>query len=181
MTRQELEHAIRAACDIAADGELWVFGSQAILGEFPDPPEALRQSIEVDVAPRNRPERADAIDAMLGELSQFHKTYGFYVHGLSIESATLPKGWQDRTVAVDGRAAKPTTGWCLEAHDLAASKLTAFREKDRRFVRTLIVEELVDPGILVERIALLPVEEEVRERLVKWVRTTANNWAAPGG
>lgn len=33
MTRAELEHAIRAACDIAQDDSLYVFGSQAILGE----------------------------------------------------------------------------------------------------------------------------------------------------
>ena len=32
MTRQELEHAIRAACDIGQDTEVYVFGSQAILG-----------------------------------------------------------------------------------------------------------------------------------------------------
>jgi len=173
MTREELEHAIRAACDVASDEELWIFGSQAVLGEFPDPPESLRQSFEVDVAPRNRPERADAIDAMLGELSQFHKTYGFYVHGLSIESATLPEGWQARTVAVDGRGVTPATGWCLEAHDLAASKLVAFREKDRRFVRTLIVDRLIDAEKLVDRINLLPIEEDARGRLVEWVKATA--------
>lgn len=32
MTRSQLEHAIRAACEVANDTELWVFGSQAILG-----------------------------------------------------------------------------------------------------------------------------------------------------
>jgi hypothetical protein len=36
MTRAELEHAIRAACDITHDTEVYVFGSQAILGQFPD-------------------------------------------------------------------------------------------------------------------------------------------------
>jgi hypothetical protein len=32
MTREELEHAIRAAC-VTGDSELWVFGSQSILGQ----------------------------------------------------------------------------------------------------------------------------------------------------
>jgi len=41
MTRAELEHAIRAACDVAGDPEIWVFGSQAILGEHPDAPTRL--------------------------------------------------------------------------------------------------------------------------------------------
>lgn len=33
MTREELEHALRAACEIAGDDEVYVFGSQAILGQ----------------------------------------------------------------------------------------------------------------------------------------------------
>ena len=84
MTREELEHAIRAACDVAQDTEVYVFGSQAILGQFPDAPEELRQSAEADIAPRNHPERADDIDGALGELSPFHRANGFYVHGLTI-------------------------------------------------------------------------------------------------
>jgi hypothetical protein len=92
MTRDQLEHAIRAACDVSDDTELWIFGSQAILGEFPDAPASLRASIEVDVQPKNRPEAVDMIDGALGELSMFHETHGFYVHGISIESAMLPEG-----------------------------------------------------------------------------------------
>ncbi len=66
MTREQLEHAIRAACDVSKDTELWIFGSQAILGEFPDAPESLRASIEVDVQPKNRPETVDYIDGRFG-------------------------------------------------------------------------------------------------------------------
>lgn len=51
MTRAELEHAIRAACDVSGDDEVYVFGSQAILGQYPDAPESLRQSAEADIAP----------------------------------------------------------------------------------------------------------------------------------
>jgi hypothetical protein len=83
MTRSELEHAIRAACDVADDTEVWVFGSQSILGQFPDAPAVLRQSAEADIAPRNHPERVDQIDGALGELSQFHRTHGFYGSSLS--------------------------------------------------------------------------------------------------
>lgn len=173
MTREELEHAIRAACDVADDAELWVFGSQAILGEYPDAPEALRQSMEADVAPKNHPERVDSIDGALGELSQFHRTYGFYVHGLPIESANLPGGWESRAIPVPGQGSKPATGWCLEAHDLAASKLAAFREKDRDFVRVLLVEALVSEETLRERVSDLPIDEELRGRIVRWVELTA--------
>jgi hypothetical protein len=175
MTRAELEHAIRAACDVAGDTELWVFGSQAILGEYPDAPAALRQSIEVDVAPRNRAQAVDLIDGALGELSRFHATHGFYVHGLSIDAATLPDGWQARTVLVRSEATRGNSGYCLEAHDLSASKLAAFREKDRDFVRTLLVERLVDAPLLVDRISALPIDEEQLARLSRWVEATSDD------
>lgn len=111
MTRDELEHAIRAACDVADETELYVFGSQAILGTYPDPPQTLLQSVEVDVAVVRHPEKADLIDSNLGELSIFHASYGFYVHGLSIEAAKLPEGWKNRLVKVQNDNTRQCTGW----------------------------------------------------------------------
>jgi uncharacterized nucleotidyltransferase DUF6036 len=177
VTREQLEHAIRAACDVSGDTDLYIFGSQAILGEYPDAPSRLRASIEVDLQPVNRPETVDAIDGVLGEISPFHDTYGFYVHGLSIEAATLPAGWEARTVTVrtpDALGKAENRGLCLEAHDLAASKLHAYREKDRDFVRILLVEELVSADVLLGRIAALPADDATIERLTRWVRLTAH-------
>ena len=103
MTRRELEHAIRAACDVSNEDEVIVFGSQAILGQYPDAPAALRQSMEADIAPGSGdPAAADLIDGSLGAGSAFHQTHGFYVHGLTIDAATFPKGWERRTVVVRG-------------------------------------------------------------------------------
>jgi hypothetical protein len=174
VTRSELEHAIRAACDVADDTEVWVFGSQSILGQFPNAPQALRQSVEADIAPRNYPERVDRIDGALGELSQFHRTHGFYVHGVAIDSATLPSDWQLRTVPVPGRGARESTGYCLERHDLAASKLVAFRDKDREFVRVLLFEHMINLATLLERVASLPISSAQRDRIVAWVRAVGS-------
>lgn len=178
MTRQELEHAIRAACDIAQDTEVYVFGSQAILGEHPDAPAELRQSAEADIAPKNLPERYDIVDAQLGELSRFHETHGFYVHGLPIESATLPRGWEERARKLQNENTFHYIGWCVEGHDLAASKLVAFRDKDRDFVRVLIRERMVNVNKLVGRINILPTTGEARERLRRWVIATARDLLA---
>jgi hypothetical protein len=35
MTRYQLEHAIRAACDVSGDSGVWVFGSQRVLPNLP--------------------------------------------------------------------------------------------------------------------------------------------------
>ena len=78
MTREQLEHVIRAAARIADATEIVVVGSQALLGEFPAAPAELLESMEADVYPRDHPERADLIDGAIGELSPFHETHGYY-------------------------------------------------------------------------------------------------------
>ena len=174
MTRDELEHAIRAACDVSGDTDVYVFGSQAILGQFPDAPDALRQSAEVDIAPVHAVDMVDIIDANLGELSTFQEAFGFYVHGVSIDAAVLPNGWERRAIAVRHANANNATGWCVEVHDLAASKLVAFRDKDREFVRVLMAEELVNARKLLLRISQLPaidrLPDELRATILNWVK-----------
>ena len=171
MTRDQLEHAIRAACDIAGDTELIVFGSQAILGSYPDASESLRASIEIDVQPKNYPANTDLVDATLGELSLFHSTHGFYIHGVTIDSAIFPAGWSGRTVAVSHpRGTMGNIGHCLEAHDLAASKIVANREKDRVFVIALLKEKLIDGDTLLNRVEELPVDAGRRKAIADWIR-----------
>lgn len=174
MTREQLEHAIRAACDVAEDSEVYVFGSQAILGQYPDAPNSLRQSVEADIAPVHAIDRLDLIDGALGELSAFHDTHGFYVHGVGLEAAILPTGWERRAIAVQNENTRENIGWCVEAHDLAASKLAAFRSKDLDFVRVLIVEGLVRVSKLLLRVNQLPNHErlpdEIRDRIRAWIK-----------
>lgn len=170
MTREQLEHA---ACDISEDNELYIFGSQAILGQYPDANEQLRQSIEVDLSPKNKPEAVDKIDGALGENSLFHQTHGFYVHGVSLETAVLPNGWQERTNKVQDYMDEHKIGWCVEAHDLAASKLIAFREKDTDFVRRLILENMIGINELINCIRLIDTEKELKERALNWTKRIA--------
>lgn len=180
MTYEQLQHAIRAACNVANEAEVIVFGSQAVLGKFPDASEDLRQSMEADIAPAsNDPHVADQIDGVLGEDSMFHATHGFYVHGLTLEAALLPKGWERRTVPVDGCGPNPSVGRCVEAHDLAASKLAAFREKDRDFVRTLVSEGLVNARKLRQRITELPRSNVPVEDLLRWFEATVEEIVRP--
>ena len=175
MTRAELEHAIRAACDLTGDGEVIVFGSQAILGSCPEAPDELRQSAEADIAPKHAVDKVDLIDGVLGEDSMFHRQHGFYVHGVPIESASLPNGWERRAVRVQNKNTRGFIGWCVETHDLAASKLAAFRDKDRDFVRVLLVESLIKPRTLIARVRQLPVADESKDRVVRWVDKTVRD------
>jgi hypothetical protein len=171
----QLEHAIRAACEVSGDTEVYVFGSQAILGSYRDAPPALRASVEVDMQPKNLPENWELIDGTLGELSDFCNVYHFYVHGLVIEeAAVLPEGWRDRTVSVsDEVGTRGCVGLCLEAHDLAASKLAAYREQDREFVTTLLVERMISPALLLARMKTMRFDEDKKRHAIRWLEATA--------
>jgi hypothetical protein len=176
VTLEQLRQAIRAACHVSDDNELWIFGSQAILGSYPDAPDSLLTSIEVDVQPKNKPEAVDRVDGPLGELSLFHETHGFYVHGFPISATKLPSGWESRVIKVEGLArSERQIGWCLEPHDLAASKLAANREKDRAYVRTLLVEKMIEPAELIQRLQTLEIDDQERRKLQTWVEITSED------
>lgn len=179
MTREQLEHAIRAACDVAGEAVVIVFGSQCILGQHPDVTDELRQSMEADIAPgSNDPDVADRIDGALGEDSVFQKVHGFYVHGLTIDAASLPKGWEQRVVVLQNEGTRGNEGRCLEAHDLAASKLAGFRDKDRDYVRTLLAEGLVKFPKLVLRVRQLEHTGAPLDRILKWIEVTQRDLAS---
>lgn len=162
MTREQLEHVIRASATIADDDEIVVVGSQAILGAFPDAPPELLRSMEADVHPRNHPERWQLIDGSIGELSPFHDTFGYYAQGVPPGTAILPDGWEARAVVVSGPGTRGARGLCPEPHDLVVSKLLAGRDKDLAFARAAIEHGLVTTSTLHARLAATDVDEARR-------------------
>ena len=152
MTREQLEHAIRAAGAITGERELYVVGSQAILGAVPLAHPDLLRSMEVDIAPRENPELEGLIEGSIGELSPFHQTFGFYVDGVEMKRISLPQGWQDRLVPVENRNTNGIRGLCLHPSDLAAAKLFAGRQKDIDYIKVLLREKVVSPEVLRQRV-----------------------------
>lgn len=169
MTREQLEHIIRAAASIADDDELIIVGSQAVLGQYPNAPPELLVSTEADVYPKHHPDRADLIDGAIGEGSEFHETFGYYAQGVGPTTAVLPAGWESRLVPAYGPGTRGATGWCLEIHDLVLSKLVAGREKDIRYARDVARHGMVRKDELVERLATMTLESAVRDAVARRV------------
>ena len=94
MRRCDLEHLIRAAGAVSGEGKLVIIGSQSVLGQFPDAPEALLRSAEADVFAEGNPLASDLIDGAIGEGSPFHELFGYYAQGVAAETAVLPDGWR---------------------------------------------------------------------------------------
>lgn len=159
MKRQEFEHVIRAAADIVKD-EIVVVGSQAVLAHHPDAPDELLMSHEVDLFPRNAPERSDQIDGAIGDGSLFHDTYDYYAHGVGPEAVIGPAGWEQRLVRLElvpiQRRDGAVIAWCLEMHDLVLAKLAAGRDHDFEFAETALNHGLVDREQLLLGVDLMP-------------------------
>jgi hypothetical protein len=165
MNRTQLEHIIRAASQISGDAEIVVVGSQAIHAQPMKLPPIAFQSDEADVYPRNHPERAEAIDAAIGELSPFHVTNGYYGHGVSPATAILPRGWEQRVVRLNNANTGGAAGLCVDVHDLALSKYAAGREKDIEFNRELARHGIVGKRKLMRLVPSMPLED-ARKRLI---------------
>jgi hypothetical protein len=170
MQRHQLEHIIRAAAGITGAREFIIAGSQSVLGQFPQAPEELLTSMEADVFTLRDSADGDLIDGSIGEGSPFHKTFGYYAHGIGAETAVLPSGWRDRVVTVNNDNTGGGTGLCLEVHDLAISKLIAGREKDLRFITGLLRHRLVEARTLEQRLAQTPLDPERAVRAVARLR-----------
>jgi len=169
MKRHELEHLIRAAAAITNEYEIMIVGSQSILGALPNAPDVLLQSMEADLYPLHRPDLADLIDGAIGELSPFEDRFGYYAQGVGPETAILPQGWQSRTIKIQNANTDLKIGYCLDPHDLAASKLAAGRDKDWLFVQALIKHQLIARDTLCQRIEALPIPVAQQAKLLSWV------------
>ena len=169
MTRADLEHLLRAAGAIAAEREIVVIESQAILASLEDPPDELLVSLEADLFPLSNPGKANLIDGSIGELSPFHETFGYYAHGVGPETARLPEGWNSRLVRLSNENTQGVVGLCLSIPDLAISKLAAGRAKDLEYVACLLQHNLVDVQRLRELANSLSEAPLIQERLDRLV------------
>jgi hypothetical protein len=179
MNRIQLEHIIRAASQISDDTEIVIVGSQAIHAQAVRLPPIAFQSAEADVYPRNHPERADEIDAAIGELSPFHETHGYYAHGVSPKTAILPAGWGKRLIRINNPNTGGATGLCIDVHDLVLSKYAAGREQDREFNQAIIRAGLVARRRLTTLLRAMPVDDEMKGIIAARIKNAYAATASP--
>jgi hypothetical protein len=166
MTREQLEHVIRAAAAITNEHSFVVIGSQAVLLPYPNAHPDLLVSRELDLYPAMAPDKSDLIEAAIGALSQFDETFGYYADGVGPETAVMPSDWMSRASL---HYLADTTVVCPDMHDLAVSKCVARREKDARFIAVMLKEGMISFAMLEQRIRQLDLTQPV-ESIVAWAR-----------
>jgi len=145
MRRDQLEHAIRAVCQIIQSPDVIVVGSQAILGTYDESqlPAEATMSLEVDILPiadsnDETARLADVIEGVAGEFSP-------------------------------SSSSTASASWCLDKEDLCVAKLVALREKDRNFVAALVKAGLVDADLIASRLSTIPSQHRVAaDRALAW-------------
>lgn len=160
MTRQQLEHIIRAAGSITDEKVILVLGSQSILGSVENASKKLLLSMEADVFPLKAPDKMELINGSIGEISQYHETFGYYAHGIPPDSCPLPAGWEKRLATIQNENTNGIIGLCLGADDLACTKLVAGRPKDLDFVTEMISTGVAKSKELGKLIADLPLNDQ---------------------
>ncbi|MBU3696970.1 DUF6036 family nucleotidyltransferase [Dechloromonas sp.] len=173
MTREELEHIIRASGDITDQYEFVIVGSQSLLGPLPNPAPVFMVSMEADIYPLQAPELADRIDGAIGEGSTFHETHGYYAQGVGPDTAVLPHDWMQRVHRVQTPNTNGRLGYCLDIVDLFLAKAVAGRDKDREFCMALLEYGYLTPAQALDLVPKLPLDSPAQKSL----RATIRRWA----
>ena len=164
MKKQQLDHILRAAGDITGEKQFVIIGSQALHGKYPNLPDDIVMSAEVDLYAPKKPDATELLNE-IGVDSPFHLEHGFYADPVEEGTAMLPKGWKGRLVNLPAGDTRGVKGLCLEPHDLAIAKYVARREKDKTFTRELARRGLVSREKLLALVEQTPVSVEIRERM----------------
>lgn len=164
MKKQQLDHILRAAGRITGEKQFVIIGSQSLHGKYPDLPDDIVRSAEVDLIASKHPDRTEWLNA-IGVHSPFHESFGYYADPVDETTATLPKGWKGRLVNLPPGDTEGVKGLCLDPHDLAIAKYVARREKDLIFTRELARRGLTIQERLLALLEATPVEEAIRERI----------------
>jgi hypothetical protein len=186
-TKEDIERAVRALAREFQTDTVFIIGSQAILMSWPDAPEIMRGTPEVDAYPENARiweieeakkgdgpplEASEHIHGLFGEGSAFHGTHGFYIDGVDEGTARLPRGWHTRAMVrrfdVDGRKVKAVAP---SPEDLIVSKLARLDDKDKDFVATYHRARPLDIKLIEERIAETEFGPAVAKRAITYIRS----------
>jgi hypothetical protein len=113
----------------------------------------------------------------LGDGSPFHRSFGYYAHGVGPETAKAPTGWRHRLIRVDvpPRVLSPRrpVALCLEPHDLVLAKCVAGRDRDWQFATDALAAGLVELPTLVARSGDLPVAADRQAHVRRMLETLA--------
>lgn len=179
-TTGDLDRALGKLADYFGEDAFVVVGSQAVLVDWPSPPDEMRDTPEIDIylarvewLQKQNPDffPDHEIAFAFGALeTHFYRTHGFYIDGVSPETAPLPPDWKDRAVYREvphGTMTLTAIAPCVE--DLVVSKLRRLETKDKDFIEACNRTRGLDLHQVRNGLAAAPFSPEERERAIRYL------------
>jgi len=163
MNRGDIDRLLVEARRVINHSDYVIIGSLSVLGVVAQPPESMTQSIDVDLYPKNDPDRASEIADALGEGSEFEETFEYYADAVSPKLPTLPEGWDDRLIKVDFDSG--VTAWFLDPNDAAISKYARSGSRDREWIRAGLQAKILSLPTIEYRLQETVMETDERQRV----------------
>ena len=155
-----LKHLLEAAHGLAHSERIYVLGSSALLGSFPELGETggpLETTFDADLLLQPMDESLAAmLHEAIGEGSLFSGRTGYHADILRFEiTESLPTGWESRLVSIDATI----NAVALAPEDLLVVKLRTGRPKDLELCRAVIRRHLISATALRARLDASVLDE----------------------
>jgi hypothetical protein len=168
---EKVEHGLRAAAEVLGTKELVLIGSATAVFGGGRYSARMSRSEEIDTYSPD-PKARDTVELhAIGADSRFFETHGFYVDGVSPDTARMPADWRERAATRPLRSDPEIRVTVPELNDVALSKMVAWREKDAGWLEDAAMLGRIDPVAMAERIDRMPLHrietpsEELHRRL----------------
>ena len=166
-----LKHLLEAVHALAHSERIYVLGSGALLGSFPElgePGGPLELSFDGDLLVEPCDEQLAALlHEAVGEGSLFAQRTGYHADILRADILeTLPPGWEQRLVRLDAA----TGAAALSPEDLLVVKLRVGREKDLTLCRDVLQRGLLSAAQMRARLDATPLSETEVVRVYQRLR-----------
>jgi hypothetical protein len=134
------------AARLVKDGEIIVFDSAALSAWLSSAPST--RDVDIVVHP---PERGDAVEAVMGELSWYDERFDAHVDVCNAETLAAPESWPERARRERFADIPRVEVTLLHPHDVLFAKIERWEPQDRDHARRILNE--------------LPMTLETAERL----------------
>lgn len=162
MDRNDIARLLVEARRVINHADYVIIGSLSVLGAVPHPPLSMTGSIDIDLYPKNDPDRASEVATALGLGSEFERLHGYYADAVSPMLPTLPQGWEQRLIKIEFDAG--ITAWFLEPNDAAISKYARGEARDREWIRAGLEAGILSLPTIEYRLRDTIMETDERER-----------------
>jgi hypothetical protein len=162
MRRQAIEHMLRAAGEATGQKRFVLVGSAAVTIWFDTVPSGMAMTPEADLfAPdADDPEQISfELDTILGQMSAFHDAHGYFVDGVSPNTARLPADWRDRAIEYANPNTNGVVAIIPAPEDIAVAKLVRCDDRDLDFIVAGVRHGLLDMTLVETRATGLQIDD----------------------